>query len=593
MCSSVAIVAIGTIAPGQTTILVSATPAGAEAHGGCIYPAISADGRYVAFMSTADNLVPGVNGSAIEIIVHDCETGANSLASVNAQGAQGDISSFLPGISANGRYVVFESGADNLVPGDTNDAVDVFVYDRQTGVTTRVSVDSSGAQQIVDPSANSPWPTISADGRYAAFTSAGINLVAGDTNGVSDAFVHDLQTGTTTRVSVDSSGLQGNGACGYAAISADGRYVAFHSDADNLVPGDTNGVTDVFLHDLQTGTTTRVSVDSSGVQGNDVSDHPSISADGRFVAFTSQATNLVPNDTNGAWDVFVHDCLTGTTQRVSVSSAGMEGNQASWSASMGVISADGRFVTFASLATNLVPGDTNNAEDTFVHDLLTGETTRVSLAWDGSQANQTSDLGAISADGRYAVFYGYATNLIPGGTVLAPQVFRRDRGPAPIVLSCFGDGSQSACPCANNGLPGHGCENSSGTGGALLSATGTPSLSGDTLVLSASGEKPTALSIVLQGSDFNNAVNYGDGLRCAGGTLRRLFVKTAVGGSIVVPQGVDPTISARSATLGDPISMGATRNYQVYYRDPDPSYCPSPQGGTYNITNSVSAVWAL
>jgi Tol biopolymer transport system component len=580
-------------ASGQTTTLASVTSGGTQANGGSGYPFISADSRYVVFESTSANLVHGDDGTEIQIIVHDCLTGSNTLASRNAQGTQGNIASLDGSISANDRYVVFQSGASNLVPSDTNNAVDVFVYDLQADAIIRVSVDSSGAQQIVPGSSgDSSWPTISADGSYIAFTSSGVNLVPGGTNGVNHAFVHEMQTGITSLVSIDSSGTQGNADSGYAAISADGRFVAFHSNSDNLVPGDTNGVADVFVHDRQSGTTTRVSVDSSGAQGNGMSIRPSISADGRYVAFISQASNLVPNDTNGAWDVFVHDRQTGTTTRVSVSSTGAEGNQDSFSDSMGIISADGRFVTFASTASNLVPGDTNGVEDTFVHDRLTGETSRVSVAWDGSQADLSSDLGNLSSDGRYAVFESLAHNLIPGGTVSGPLVFRRDRGTAPVYASCVGDGTQGTCPCANNGVPGHGCDNSSGTGGALLSARGTPSLSADTFALTASGEKPTALSIVLQGTDLVTAAIYGDGLRCVAGTLKRLYVKSAVGGIIVAPQGADPTISARSATLGDPIPMGATRSYQVYYRDPDPSFCPRPQGNTYNITNSLSAVWA-
>src|SRR5437867_824550 len=174
--------------------------------------------------------------------------------------------------------------------------------------------------------------------------------------------------GTTERVSVDSAGTQGNSFSLDPSISADGRFVAFSSLATNLVPGDTNGAFDVFVHDRLTGTTERVSVDSAGTQGHGNSSEPSISADGRFVAFSSVATNRVPGDTNAAFDVFVHDRLTGTTERVSVASAGTQGNGSSLDPS---ISADGRFVAFSSVATNLVPGDTNGKEDVFVHDRLT------------------------------------------------------------------------------------------------------------------------------------------------------------------------------------------------------------------------------
>jgi len=171
--------------------------------------------------------------------------------------------------------------------------------------TTRVSVDSSGIQGN-DHSTN---PALSSDGRYVAFRSDATNLVAGDTNGYYDVFVHDRQTGITTRVSVGSSGIQGNDSSFPPAISADGRYVAFRSDATNLVAGDTNGDYDVFVHDRQTGITTRVSVDSSGTESNSYSDDPALSSDGRYVAFKSWATNLVAGDTNERSDIFIRDTL--------------------------------------------------------------------------------------------------------------------------------------------------------------------------------------------------------------------------------------------------------------------------------------------
>jgi len=199
--------------------------------------------------------------------------------------------------------VAFYSDSDNLVPDDTNDQRDIFVHDRGTGQTTRVSVDSSGAQG----NNNSEYPAISADGRFVAFMSLATNLVAGDTNGVMDVFVHDRGTGQTTRVSVASGGAQGNGTSAVPAISADGRFVAFYSYANNLVPGDTNRRSDVFIHDRGTGQTTRVSVASGEAQANDSSEYPAISADGRFVAFESYADNLVAGDTNGVDDIFVRD----------------------------------------------------------------------------------------------------------------------------------------------------------------------------------------------------------------------------------------------------------------------------------------------
>src|SRR5438067_1693678 len=280
-----------------------------------------------------------------------------------------------PSISADGRFVAFDSRATNLVPGDTNGRSDLLGHDRQTWITERMSVDGAGNQGNSD----SDRPLISANGRFVAFNSRSTNLVPGDTNGTSDVFVHDRQTGTTERVSVDNTGNQGNGGSGVVAISADGRFVAFVSTATNLVPGDTNGVLDVFVHDRQTGTTERVSVDSAGNQGNGGSAVFAISADGRFVAFVSSATNLVPGDTNGGQDVFVHDRRTGTTERVSVDSAGTESNGSS---ERPAISADGRFVAFWSSATNLVTGDTNGTSDVFVHDRGAPATVTTTVSFD-------------------------------------------------------------------------------------------------------------------------------------------------------------------------------------------------------------------
>ena len=280
-------------------------------------------------------------------------------------------------------------------PGAIN--YQVSVYDARKSASTRVSVDSAGNEGNADSSE----PSISGDGRFVAFASNATNLVAGDSNGVSDIFVHDRQTGATTRVSVDSAGNQSNAASWDPSVSADGRYVAFVSSASNLVAGDTNGVSDVFVHDRQTGITARVSLNSSGNQGNGQSLDPSITADGRFVAFASQASNLVTGDSNGAFDVFLRDRQTGATTRLSVNSADKQGNGDSRRLA---ISAAGRYVVFMSRATNLAAGDTNTAEDAFVHDRQTGQTTRLSVDNAGSQVDEQISPPSISGDGRFVAF---------------------------------------------------------------------------------------------------------------------------------------------------------------------------------------------
>jgi Tol biopolymer transport system component len=279
--------------------------------------------------------------------------------SVDTAGNLPDSMCFGPKISADGRYVAFASAATNLVPGDTNGQVDVFVRDRSSGTTQRVSVSSAGAQADF----GSTIPAISADGRYVVFESFATNLVPGDTNGLTDVFLRDRQTGITERISVTTFEAQANGASRTPAVSADGRYVVFMSSATNLGVGDTNGVDDIFLRDRGVGSTGRISVSTAGVGGNGASSHPTISADGQSVAFLTSASNLISWDTNGEVDVYYRAWSSNYNEIVSVTTASVLANDGSRTP---VISADGRFVAFISTATNLVPGDHNQKDDVFV-----------------------------------------------------------------------------------------------------------------------------------------------------------------------------------------------------------------------------------
>ncbi len=422
-CALCAASANTTARPATTRVSVSGAGAQGNGHSYDAH-AISADGRFVAFESLATNLVGADTNGAYDVFVRDRQTGATTRVSVSSAGAQATDFSEAPSISGDGRYVAFQSNAANLVPGDTN-GNDVFVHDRQTGATTRVSVASAGTQG----NQNSFAPSISADGRFVAFYSLATDLVPGpDTNGGADVFIHDRATSQTTRISQTPTGAFGAGASYNPSVSADGRFVAFWSDAPNLVAGDTNGAFDVFLHDRQTGTTTRVSVSSLGAQGNAESRMPSISADGRFVAFFATATNLVAGDTNNAYDVFVHDTQTATTTRVSVSSSGSQALGQSIEPS---ISADGRRVAFQSPAANLVAGDVNARGDVFVHDRQTGVTTLASVTTAGAQGDSHSFHPAIAHNGRHIVFYSLATNLVPGDTNDLYDTFVRDTGSCP------------------------------------------------------------------------------------------------------------------------------------------------------------------
>jgi Ca2+-binding RTX toxin-like protein len=414
---------------------------------------ISGDGRFVAF--TLDQSIfrigaPNNNiNNSDDIFVRDLLTNTTTRVSVDPAGNPGNDSSYDPSISADGRFVAFQSDASNLVPGDTNNSGDIFVRDLLTNTTTRVSVGSAGNQG----NSLSRRSSISGDGRFVTFASDATNLVPGDTNNSTDIFVRDLSTNTTTLVSASSSGDRGNNDSELPSISANGRFVAFRSFATNLVPGDTNDSRDIFVRDLLTNTITLVSVSSNGDRANESSSRCSISADGRFVAFSSRASNLVPGDTNNSDDIFVRDLSTNTTTRVSISSRGNQGNEDFYTP---FISADGRFVTFSSEASNLVPGDTNDSEDIFVRDLATNTTTRVSVDSAGNQGNSDSEFPSISANGQKVAFSSFAANLVPGDTNNGPDLFIADIGSAP--------GGINNSPNLINGTPGN--DNLTGTNGS-------------------------------------------------------------------------------------------------------------------------------
>ncbi len=359
-------------------------------------------------------------------------------ASVGSGGVEGNSHAYAPALSADGRWIAFVSESSTLVPGDTNIVADIFIRDRRSDTTTRASVASSGAQM-------SPWlagglspvgcasPSLSADGRFVAFASFGADLVPGDTNGKQDVFVHDRVLGTTERVSVSSFGVESDADAYLPMISADGTRVVWQSAATTLVAGDTNGLTDVFIHDRTTGSTARVALSTTGGDPNGASSGATISANGSRVAFTSTASNLVSGDTNAAPDVFLADITTATIARVSVGVAGAQATGSTSGSGDGFVAADGLSVAFRSHATNLVAGDSNGFADIFIRRLPTGTTTRVSVTQAGGQAAGTSASGAagsfvprLSEDGRFVAFVSHATNLVNGDTNGFPDVFLRD-----------------------------------------------------------------------------------------------------------------------------------------------------------------------
>jgi len=420
--------------PGKVTTLVSVNTSGtASGNGDSGSPALTPDGRVVAFMSLATNLVPGFidgnDGTGADIFVRDLSLRRTTLVSVNANGtASGNGASTNAVITPDGRYVAFVSSASDLVASDSNNATDVFVRDLTLGTTTLVSVNSAGTDSGNGHSSALASPAITPDGRFVAFTSLASDLVPNDTNNAADVFVRDLVNGTTTLVSVNSAGTgSGNaGSLANPAISADGRYVAFASDASDLVAQDSNGTTDVFVRDLVAGTTTLVSVNSAGVDsGNGDSGFLSVvmTPNGRFVAFESNASDLIPTDNNGATDIFVRDMTAQTTALVSPNYVGTDtGNDISF---FPVLSPDGRYVGFSSNASDLVANDNNGTTDVFVRDLLLGNTHLISSnRLDNESGNGASNAPVnISSDGQFVTFASAASDLVANDQNHAIDVF--------------------------------------------------------------------------------------------------------------------------------------------------------------------------
>lgn len=381
-------------------------------------PAISADGKIVAFESSASNLVPGDTNGVRDVFVYEIETGLLERISVTAGGAQTMSQSYDVTISGDGRYVAFLSSASDLVSDDTNNQPDIFVRDRQTDTTRRVNVSSTGVQ--ANGSSSSPY--ISRDGSTVVYASLASNLVANDTNNSSDIFAINLNTNQVRRTSVRTGGLQGTGISVSPSVNANGTQIAFWSNA-SLVPNDTNNFYDLFIHDTQTLITERVNVANDGSQANAGSSsglaRASLSNDGRFVAFTSLASNLVPNDTNDVRDVFVVDRNNGSLFRASVDHGGNQLPFYSGGILTGAsLSGDGRFLTFESIDWNYVSQEEDPTIDVFIVDLSSGPAsfTRLSTSRDGIGGNGISSDPSLSADGRYVIFGSDASSLVEGDT---------------------------------------------------------------------------------------------------------------------------------------------------------------------------------
>lgn len=359
------------------------------------------------------------------------------LVSVDNRGRIGDNDSDHPVPSRTGRYVAFSSFATRLIKADSNGHGDIFVRDREAGRTSRVSIGGSHTQA----NAGSSNPAISASGRYVAFSSEATNLVRNDRNARQDVFIRDRTLAVTERASVTSSGEAANDVSSEADLSGNGRFVGFSSYATNLAANDPNSRSDVFLRDLDKARTRPLSVTPAGRTGNGGSWSPSVNSDGRYVAFLSSASDLIPGDTNGSTDVFVRDRQYGVTTRVSLAADGAERIGDCLGAPD--ISADGRFVAFATEAA-LTPEDTDGLVSVYVRDLELRTTRLVSVSTAGTSANAPAGGVTISGDGRYVAFTTRAGNLAGGDTDGRDDLYVRDTRASTTVLASRTDADPGA-----------------------------------------------------------------------------------------------------------------------------------------------------
>ncbi|MCK6448914.1 MAG: calcium-binding protein [Planctomycetes bacterium] len=546
-----------------TTSLVSRSPSGDQGTDGSLGVVLTPDAKWIVMQSHCTHFVPADTNGRMDVFVRELATGYVTRESVSSAAVQGDGHSWYPRISPDGRWVVFDSFATNLVANDTNGVQDVFLRDRMATLTSRVSATNTGGQA----NGESGRAALSDDGRYVAFSSLASNLIVGDTNATWDVFVRDVALGTTQRISVSSAGAQGNQESRFPSLSADARYVGFWSAASNLVANDTNGFNDVFVRDRLLGTTVRASVWTDGTQANASSGIPSLSADGRSIAFDAEPTNWIAGV--GGWQIWLRDLANGTTELVSQSSAGVPGNVGSNGKS---VSADGRYVGFQSWADNLVGGDTNSTGDIYLRDRVLGITERISLSTTGVQPNNQNWSPSVSADGRYVAFDTDASNLVPndqnGGF---SDVMLRDR---------FGFTPQGANYCTA-GTSSHGCV-------PLIYTSGTPSGSaGSGFVIGAIYLEGQRSGLVLYGVSGSAASVWqgGSSRICARPPLQRTAVMNTNGiqgacdGQIVLDW--NEYVASHPSALGAPFTAGLVGWAQLWYRDP-----PAPGG-----SNLSAGVW--
>lgn len=400
---------------------ISLSSSQAQADGISYVANSSANGRYVVFDSSATNLVSGDSNGFRDVFLRDRTTGTTELISVHNNGAQANHISRAASISDDGRYVSFESFAP-LVAGTKLGGYKIYRRDRQNGRTELVSSNSSNQPA----SGMSMRSSISADGRYVLFYSWGSNLIAGDNNKSVDVFLKDMQSGSVERISVSTTGVAGNGDSFEASMSPDTRYVTFTSMSTNLTGSTIPRQRHVYIRDRQTGTTTMVTRAANGALANQASFAPEISDDGRYVVYYSLVSNLVAGTSGSKTQILLFDKSTSTTRLISRPTArvSVEGNDTSYSAT---ISGDGRYIAFTSYASNLVAGDNNGVADSFLLDRNSNELSIVSKSETGSLANgHASAASRVSRSGNSVIFVSYASNLIMGDSNNVPDIFAQD-----------------------------------------------------------------------------------------------------------------------------------------------------------------------
>jgi Tol biopolymer transport system component len=420
-----ALAALAVPAAAQNVELVSLGTGGAPADGDSYIPCLSDNGRWLVFSSNAQDLVEDDATAGFEPFLKDLKKGTLTRVALNDAGEEALGDSFGWGCSASGRWVVFESTAGNLAEGDEGGNLDVFVRDVKKGLTVCASRALGGAASDGD----SDLARLSANGRFVAFRSAATDLVDGDLAGQRDIFVHDLKTGVTERVSVGHDGSEADGDSDRPTISANGRWVAFTSEAANLVPDDTNGVKDVFVRDRKLGTTVRASLSKDGAQaGGTFGAFASfLAANGRHVAIVTDASDMVAGDVNGKYDLFVRDLKLGTLVRASVGADDEASNGHTCASTDSLwLGGNGRYVAFVSNATNLVDFDDNGTQgNAFVRDLKLQLTRMADTAFDGSDPEGATLECTVSRNGRVVGFSSGAANLTPeaGGPEGSVDIF--------------------------------------------------------------------------------------------------------------------------------------------------------------------------